>query len=113
METFPFAQAPIPEAKRASLREVYLRRLKRLLRIRHQHEQELNQQGIRLLDHSVFAAYCDCRAIGVEEEARQVLRQANVAFQRSAVQLKMLDAAPGFRPAASSRSSAWGSRPED
>ncbi|OGO51282.1 MAG: hypothetical protein A2148_00315 [Chloroflexi bacterium RBG_16_68_14] len=99
METAPFAQAPIPEARPASLREVYLRRLRRLLRLRHQHEQELNRQGIRLLNHSVFAAYCDCRAIGVGEEARQILRQANVALR-----LNMVDAAPGFRAEASRRS---------
>jgi len=62
----------------AHLRSVYLQRLQRLLRLRRQHEPELNSQGIRLLDRSLFAAYCACRDVGAEEEARAILRTANI-----------------------------------
>ena len=70
------AETPISLADPASLREVYLHRLERLVRLRSQHEQELNGRGILLLDRSIFAAYCDCRYAGVESEARRILREA-------------------------------------
>ena len=70
MERTEFAVAPISRA----LQEVYLQRLRRLQRLRQLHEEELNRQGIRLLDRSLFAAYCDCRDIGAEEGARAILR---------------------------------------
>jgi hypothetical protein len=60
----------------ASLRAVYLQRLQRLLRLRRQHEQELNKQGLRLLDRSLFAAYCACRDIHVDPPGRE-LRSAS------------------------------------
>lgn len=77
METTPFAAAPKSGVRRASLRGLYLRRLQRLLRLRQQHEQELNGLGTRLLDRSIFAAYCDCRNVGAGEKARAVLHEVN------------------------------------
>jgi len=62
----------------SSLRVVYLQRLQRLLRLRRRHEQELNRQGLRLLDRSLFAAYCACRDAGAEEEARSILRRDGI-----------------------------------
>jgi hypothetical protein len=59
-----------------ALRQVYLSRLRRLRQLRLKHELELNPQGIRLLDRSLFAAYCDCVDIGAEAEARSILREA-------------------------------------
>ena len=58
----------------SSLRRVYLRRLERLQRLRGKHARELNPRGLRLLDHALFAAYCACRDIGIEAEARSTLR---------------------------------------
>jgi hypothetical protein len=60
----------------APLRRLLLKRLERLLRLRREHEPELNRQGLRLLDHAVFAAYCSCREVGADGEARQVISQA-------------------------------------
>jgi hypothetical protein len=62
---------------RSALQEIYLQRLQRLLRLRRQHEQDLNQHGVRLLDHSIFAAYCDCRDLGAGTRARGILSAAN------------------------------------
>lgn len=64
-----------------SLKNVYVDRIERLLRLRREHEPELNDQGIRLLDRAIFAAYCACREAGVEEEAKEVLHDANVELQ--------------------------------
>jgi hypothetical protein len=73
-----FAQMPADsEQAEGALQEVYLSRLQRLLRLRRQHEQDLNQHGVRLLDHSIFAAYCDCRDLGAEGQARTILTAAN------------------------------------
>lgn len=82
MDTIPFVSIPATGATLASLRSVYLQRLERLRRLRHQHEQELNRQGIRLLDRSAFAAYCACREVGAEDEAREILREEEGASQQ-------------------------------
>ena len=86
METTPSAEAAtLTKTKsRASLRGVYLRRLKRLLRLRREHNGDLNTQGIHLLDRSIFAAYCDCLDVGVGEKAREVIREAQVMVERLA-----------------------------
>jgi hypothetical protein len=57
------------------LRRVYLQRLERLQRLRQRHEQELNHQGVRLLNRSIFEAYCMCREIGAQDEARAILER--------------------------------------
>ncbi len=77
MQPVPITPAFASGQTVASLRAVYLQRLERLQRLRHQHEQELNRQGIRLLNRSVFAAYCACRDAGAEEEARDILGEAS------------------------------------
>ena len=74
-----------------SLKSVYVDRIERLLRLRREHEQELNGQGIRLLDRAIFAAYCACREAGVEHEAKNILHEANVTLQESMKQLKIED----------------------
>src|SRR3990170_5481700 len=60
----------------ATVRGLLLKRRERLLRLRRQHEPELNRQGLRLLDRAVFAAYCACREAGVDGEARHIISQA-------------------------------------
>jgi len=78
MEKINFADTtPIPETGEHRLRRIYLERLERVLTLRMRHDDELNPQGIRLLDHAVFAAYCDCRDLGIETEARQLVRSAS------------------------------------
>jgi hypothetical protein len=66
-----------PAEAQNALQEIYLGRLQRLLRLRRQHEQDLNQHGVRLLDHSIFAAYCDCRELGAGTRARTILSAAH------------------------------------
>lgn len=82
--THPVDSLSLSEAQTGSLRETYLGRLRRLIRLRRQHEQELNARGIRLLDRTIFAAYYDCRNAGLEREAREILRRAQVELDRSA-----------------------------
>jgi hypothetical protein len=70
----------ITHARPEQLRDGYLRRLRRLLRLRRDHFDELNEQGLRLLDRSIFAAYCDCLDIGQGEAARAVLKDVRLTL---------------------------------
>ncbi|MEX2247107.1 MAG: hypothetical protein WEC75_10510 [Dehalococcoidia bacterium] len=75
------SRSALPEIARAQpehLREGYLNRLRRLLRLRRDHFDELNEQGLRLLDRSIFAAYCDCLDIGHGDAARQILKDVRL-----------------------------------
>ena len=89
MESLPSAAPSIRESSPDSLRAIYTQRLRRLLRLRHAHEDELNGQGLRLLDKAIFAAYCACRDVGAETKAREVLRTANITLKRTVGQLKL------------------------
>ena len=91
MDTTPFAQTITSIADQESLRDVYLQRLERLLRLRNEHEEELNRQGLRLLDRSIFAAYCACREVDIEREARGILHDANIALQQPIGQFDVED----------------------
>ena len=74
-------RAMIPEITKArpeQLREGYIARLRRLLRLRRDHFDELNDAGLRLLDRSIFAAYCDCLDIGQGDAARAVLKDVRL-----------------------------------
>ena len=73
MDTSSLKEPELPATPPADARGVYLRRLERLQRLRGRHEQELNHQGVRLLNRSIFEAYCACRDLGVEREARAIL----------------------------------------
>ena len=66
------------------MRGVYLRRLQRLLQLRKNHEGQLNIEGMRLIDKSIYATYCDCVSVGALEAAQEVLRRSTVALGRSA-----------------------------
>jgi hypothetical protein len=70
----------IAHAKPDQLRDGYLNRLRRLLRLRRDHFDELNEQGLRLLDRSIFAAYCDCIDIGQGEAAKAVLKDVRLTL---------------------------------
>jgi hypothetical protein len=57
------------------LRKAYVERLRRLLRLRRDHYCQLNEAGLRLLDRSIFAAYCDCLDVGAGSFAQHLLRR--------------------------------------
>lgn len=62
----------------SQLRDQNLSRLRRLLRLRREHLDVLNDQGLRLLDRSIFASYCDCIDNGDGEEARTVMKDVRL-----------------------------------
>lgn len=71
------------EADQEELRRQYLDRLRRLLRLRRRHLDDLNEQGILLLDRSIFAAYRECATVNALEEAKAVLAEERL-MQRAA-----------------------------
>jgi len=79
-----FASLPVEiDSFRVEMRGVYLRRLQRLLQLRKNHEGQLNLEGLRLLDKSIYATYCDCVSVGAPEPAQEVLRRFTVTLPQS------------------------------
>jgi hypothetical protein len=75
------AFAPLPVAgNNVALQGVYLRRLRRLLQLRKDHQGQLNFEGMRLLDKSIYATYCDCLSVDALEAAQEVLRDSAVTL---------------------------------
>lgn len=60
--------------ERPKLQAQYTARLRRLLQLRREHQGELNQDGLWLLDRSIFATYCDCVEVGAGLAAQDILR---------------------------------------
>ena len=81
MNTTQPTELKILDSDAASLKSVYVDRIERLLRLRREHDQELNSQGIRLLDRAIFAAYCACREVAADDKGREILREANMTLQ--------------------------------
>ena len=59
--------------------ELSLRRLSRLTALEREYGHQLNAAGRRLLRASTFSVYCDCRALGIEDRAGQILDQLRPA----------------------------------
>lgn len=70
------------EADVRDLQEAYLQRLRRLLRLCRDHQSQLNEVGVRLLDRSIFAAYCDCLDVGAGFPAQHLLREEHARVVR-------------------------------
>jgi len=58
-----------------ALQNAYLGRLRRLLRLRSHHHEELNERGLWLLDRSIFATYRDCLGLGAGFVAQDIIRR--------------------------------------
>jgi hypothetical protein len=59
----------------SALQNAYLGRLRRLLRLRTDHHEDLNEQGLWLLDRSIFTSYRDCVDLGVGFVAQGIIRR--------------------------------------
>ena len=60
------------------LRDGALSRLRRLLRLRRDHFDELNDEGLRMLERGIFASYCDCVDAGCTAEAKAIMRDVRL-----------------------------------
>ena len=59
----------------SALQNAYLGRLRRLLRLRTDHHEDLNDQGLWLLDRSIFTTYRDCVDLGAGFVAQGIIRR--------------------------------------
>jgi len=51
----------------------FLRRLNRLLRLRREQSDQLNGEGLRLIDRAIYSTYCNAVELGVAAEAQKLL----------------------------------------
>jgi hypothetical protein len=56
----------------------FLRRLNHLLRLRSNQSDELNEDGLRLIDQAIYSTYCDSVDLGVTDEAQRLLHRSAV-----------------------------------
>jgi len=54
----------------------FLGRLNRLLRLRAEQSRQLNEDGLLLIDRSIYATYCDAVDLGVADEAQKLLHRS-------------------------------------
>ncbi|HEY5639848.1 MAG TPA: hypothetical protein VIW01_07325 [Dehalococcoidia bacterium] len=57
----------------------FLQRLSRLLKLRSEQSDQLNDDGLRLIDRTIYATYCDAVDVGVTEEAQRLLQRSAAA----------------------------------
>ena len=68
-------RASQPDTPGSDLPELFVNRLQRLIRLRRDYEDHLNDLGVALLDRSIVATVRDCDETGVGERARALLGQ--------------------------------------
>lgn len=56
-------------------KDVFIRRLERLMRLRRDYLDDLNPLGLRLLDRALYATYRDCLDYGAVRQANQIMAQ--------------------------------------
>ncbi len=57
------------------LQQHFLARLRRLLRLRKEQSNKLNEGGLRLIDRTIYTTYCDAADCGVTIAAQQLLQR--------------------------------------
>jgi hypothetical protein len=63
------------EGSFSPLQQHFLGRLNRLLRLRSDQSRQLNEDGMRLIDRTIYSTYCDAVDLGATEEAQQMLQR--------------------------------------
>jgi hypothetical protein len=62
-----------PESGEGHVKDVFVTRLERLLRMRKDYREDLNPLGLRLLDRAIDSTYRDCIDYGAADRARAVM----------------------------------------
>ncbi len=55
------------------IKDVFVRRLERLMRLRRDYLEDLNPLGLRLLDRALYATYRDCLDYGASRQANEIM----------------------------------------
>ena len=64
------------EGSLTTMQRHFLQRLNRLLKMRDEQSGQLNEDGLRLMDRTIYATYCDAVDVGVTEEAQKLLHRS-------------------------------------
>lgn len=67
------------EGSLSPMQSHFLQRLSRLLKLRSEQSDQLNDDGLRLIDRTIYATYCDAVDVGVTEEAQRLLHRSAAA----------------------------------
>ncbi len=67
------------EGSLSPMQSHFLQRLSRLLKLRSEQSDQLNEDGLRLIDRAIYATYCDAVDVGVTEEAQRLLQRSAAA----------------------------------
>jgi len=67
------------EGSLSPMQSHFLQRLSRLLKLRSDQNGQLNEDGMLLIDRTIYATYCDAVDIGVTEEAQKLLHRSAAA----------------------------------
>ncbi len=67
------------EGSLSPMQSHFLQRLSRLLKLRSEQSDQLNDDGLRLIDRTIYATYCDAVDVGVTEEAQRLLQRSAAA----------------------------------
>jgi len=65
--------SPRPSRKDGGLGSFYVSRLERLIRLRRDFEDHLNDLGVDILDRSIYATFRDCVDSGLADRARLLM----------------------------------------
>ena len=67
------------ESSLSPMQSHFIQRLNRLLKLRSDQSGQLNEDGLHLIDRTIYATYCDAVDVGVAEEAQRLLHRSAVA----------------------------------
>jgi hypothetical protein len=63
------------ESSYSPLQRHFLERLNRLLKLRSEQATQLNEDGLLLIDRTIYSTYCDAVDLGVADEAQKLLHR--------------------------------------
>jgi hypothetical protein len=66
-----------------ALQQHFLGRLNRLLKLRSDQSVQLNEEGQRLIDRTIYSIYCDAVDLGATEEAQAMLHRYAVPGRKA------------------------------
>ncbi len=72
------------EGSLSPMQSHFLQRLSRLLKLRSEQSGQLNEDGMLLIDRTIYSTYCDAVDAGVTEEAQRLLHRSAAAPAASA-----------------------------
>jgi hypothetical protein len=71
------------EGSYSRLQKHFLKRLNRLLSLRAEQSEQVNEPGLRLIDRAIYSTYCDAVDLGVTADAQRLLHRSSASLRRA------------------------------